>query len=97
MTSLISNVCFFLPVFNFAPPGQERFTWMTRVYYRDAKGCVIVFDLSSRSSFLSVPKWKRDLDAKVTLMDGSPVPCLLLANKVSGSGIRFTLYPYIRK
>lgn len=55
---------------------------MTRVYYRDSKGCIIMFDLSNRNSFLSVPKWKKDLDSKVTLLDGSPVPCLLLANKV---------------
>ena len=62
--------------------GQERFTWMTRVYYRDSRGCIIMFDLSNRKSFLSVPKWKRDLDAKCSLVDGSSVPCLLLANKV---------------
>lgn len=55
---------------------------MTRVYYRDSKGCIIMFDLNNRNSFLSVPKWKKDLDSKVTLLDGSPVPCLLLANKV---------------
>lgn len=26
-------------------------------------------------------KWKADLDSKVMLADGSPVPCFLLANK----------------
>ncbi|TRY70869.1 hypothetical protein TCAL_10310 [Tigriopus californicus] len=61
--------------------GQERFTWMTRVYYRDSRGCIVMFDLSNRKSFLSVAKWKRDLDAKCSMPDGSPVPCLLLANK----------------
>ncbi len=30
--------------------GQERFTWMTRVYYRGARGCVVIFDLSERAS-----------------------------------------------
>ena len=63
-------------------PGQERFTWMTRVYYRDARGCVIMFDLSSRASLASVAKWKRDLDSKCALPTGENVPCLLLANKV---------------
>ena len=62
--------------------GQERFTWMTRVYYKDAKGCIIMFDLTNRNSFLSVARWKNDLDSKVQLSDGSRVPCLLLANKV---------------
>eukprot|EP00095_Tigriopus_kingsejongensis_P010836 maker-scaffold332_size203095-snap-gene-1.21 protein:Tk10836 transcript:maker-scaffold332_size203095-snap-gene-1.21-mRNA-1 annotation:"hypothetical protein L798_00721" len=54
---------------------------MTRVYYRDSRGCIIMFDLANRKSFLSVAKWKRDLDSKCSLPDGSPVPCLLLANK----------------
>ena len=62
--------------------GQERFTWMTRVYYRDAKGCIIMLDLTNRQSFLNVTRWKEDLDSKVWLPDGSPIPCLLLANKV---------------
>jgi hypothetical protein len=35
------------------------------------------------STFEAVTKWKADLDSKVTLADGSPVPCVLLANKVS--------------
>lgn len=61
--------------------GQERFTSMTRVYYKDAHACVIMFDLSQRSTFENALKWKKDLDSKCTLSDGSPVPCILLANK----------------
>ena len=74
------SVCLFLfPIFS----GQERFTWMTRVYYRDAKGCIIMFDLTNRKSFLNITRWKNDLDSKVWLPDGSKIPCLLLANKVN--------------
>lgn len=61
--------------------GQERFTWMTRVYYKDAQGCIIMFDLTNRNSFLNTLKWKKDVDSKCTLNDGSPIPCMLLANK----------------
>lgn len=62
--------------------GQERFTWMTRVYYRDAQGCIVMFDLSKRSTFLSAMKWKKDVDAKCQLSDGSHLPAILLGNKV---------------
>ena len=58
---------------------------MTRVYYKEAVGCFIVFDVTRGSTFEAVTKWKTDLDNKVQLPDGNPVPCVLLANKVRSS------------
>ena len=55
---------------------------MTRVYYKEAVGAFVVFDVTRASTFELVTKWKNDLDSKVQLPDGSPVPCVLLANKV---------------
>ena len=62
--------------------GQERFGNITRVYYKDAVGCFLVFDVTRPSTFDAVSRWKHDLDSKVQLADGQPIPCLLLANKV---------------
>lgn len=56
---------------------------MTRLYYREASACIIMFDVTNVSTFGNSQKWKQDLDSKLTLPDGNPVPCLLLANKVS--------------
>ncbi|XP_044741115.1 ras-related protein Rab-38 isoform X3 [Chrysoperla carnea] len=61
--------------------GQERFGNMTRVYYKEAVGAFIVFDVTRVATFDAVVKWKQDLDSKVQLADGSPIPCILLANK----------------
>ncbi|MEQ2286259.1 Ras- protein Rab-38 [Ameca splendens] len=61
--------------------GQERYGNMTRVYYREAVGAIVVFDMTRLSTFQAVLKWKRDLDSKVTLSNGRPVPTVLLANK----------------
>lgn len=61
--------------------GQERFTSMTRLYYKQASACIVMFDLTSHDSFRSCQMWKNDLDDKVTLPNGEPVPCILLANK----------------
>lgn len=61
--------------------GQERFGNMTRVYYKEAVGAFIVFDVTRAATFDAVLKWKQDLDAKVTLPDGNSIPCVLLANK----------------
>lgn len=61
--------------------GQERYGNMTRVYYREAVGALVVFDVTRASTFEAVLKWKDDLDTKVTLNHGRPVPTVLLANK----------------
>lgn len=61
--------------------GQERFISMTRVYYKCAVGCVVMFDVTSTSSFLSCRHWKQDLDSKAMLPNGDSIPCILLANK----------------
>lgn len=55
---------------------------MTRVYYKEAVGAFLVFDVNSPQTFNAIIKWKHDLDTKVCLADGNPIPCLLLANKV---------------
>uniref|UniRef100_G3VG12 Ras-related protein Rab n=1 Tax=Sarcophilus harrisii TaxID=9305 RepID=G3VG12_SARHA len=61
--------------------GQERFGNMTRVYYREAMGAFIVFDVTRPATFEAVTKWKSDLDSKLTLPNGKPVSAVLLANK----------------
>ena len=54
---------------------------MTRVYYKEAAAALVVFDLTRAGTFDGVAKWKSDLDAKVTLADGRPVPAVLLAQQ----------------
>jgi len=61
---------------------------MTRVYYKEAVGCFIVFDITRPSTFEAVERWKKDLDSKVSLPDGSRIPCVLLANKVRNVSVK---------
>ncbi|KAK0052234.1 ras-related protein Rab-15 [Biomphalaria pfeifferi] len=37
--------------------GQERFEAITKQFYTRAQGCVLVYDICSRSSFESLTKW----------------------------------------
>ncbi|RXM30594.1 Ras-related protein Rab-32 [Acipenser ruthenus] len=60
---------------------QERFGNMTRVYYKEAVGAFVVFDVTRGSTFEAVSKWKHDLDSKVKLPNGGAIPVVLLANK----------------
>ncbi|XP_076876216.1 ras-related protein Rab-38b [Brachyhypopomus gauderio] len=65
--------------------GQERFGNMTRVYYREAVGAFIVFDVTRPATFEAVTKWKEDLDSKLTLANGRSIATVLLANKCDQS------------
>ncbi|GAA5893753.1 Rab family GTPase [Sporobolomyces salmoneus] len=57
--------------------GQERFRSVTRNYYRNAAGCIIVFDITSRRSFESLPVWLSDARAL-----GSPdLEVVIVGNK----------------
>eukprot|EP01051_Picozoa_sp_SAG22_P004702 SAG22_NODE_259_length_13477_cov_10.020407_12_plen_223_part_00 len=61
--------------------GQERFGSMTRVYYKDAVGVIIVYDVTRKPTFEALRKWKNDIDNKVSLEGDRPIPCVILANK----------------
>lgn len=41
--------------------GQERYKSVTSSYYKGAKGALIVYDITLRSSFDNVVKWLKDL------------------------------------
>jgi small GTP-binding protein len=63
--------------------GQERFGNMTRVYYKEAVGAFIVFDVTRVATFEAVQKWKSDVETKVTIPGTEqPIPVVLLANKI---------------
>ncbi|KAG7265843.1 hypothetical protein CRUP_010485 [Coryphaenoides rupestris] len=66
--------------------GQERFKRMSRVYYKGSTGALVVFDVSRRGgpTLRAAADWKRDLDCKVLLDNGDPVPAVLLANNTQG-------------
>ena len=61
--------------------GQDRFRAMTRVFYRDAHGAIVMFDLTQERSFDGAALWKADIDEKCRMADGEKIPCLLVANK----------------
>lgn len=54
---------------------------MTRVYYKEAVGALVVFDVTRSGTFEAVQKWKADLDNNLSTPERA-LPCILCANKV---------------
>uniref|UniRef100_A0A4W5N9L2 Ras-related protein Rab-15 n=1 Tax=Hucho hucho TaxID=62062 RepID=A0A4W5N9L2_9TELE len=42
--------------------GQERYQTITKQYYRRAQGIILVYDITSSSSFQHILKWASDVD-----------------------------------
>lgn len=59
---------------------------MSRVYYKGAMGALVVFDITKSSTLEAASEWKQDLNSKVCLDGGCPVPAVLLANKCDMKG-----------
>ncbi|XP_053124124.1 ras-related protein Rab-39B-like [Hemicordylus capensis] len=58
--------------------GQERFRSVTRSYYRNSAGGVLVFDLTNRESFESIRKWHEEV---MDTVKPHPVIFLLVGHK----------------
>eukprot|EP01147_Barroeca_monosierra_P000295 gene295-3665_t len=61
--------------------GQDTPSTLTRVYFRHAAACILVFDLSNRNSFDGIHKWMQEVQNKVYDSESGPIPTILLGNK----------------
>ena len=58
--------------------GQERFHALGPIYYRDADGAMLVYDITSHESFVKVRTWVRELRSIV----GNNISIVIAGNKV---------------
>jgi len=59
--------------------GQERFRTLTPSYYRDAQGAILVFDVSSYSTFAKLETWLNELD---TYSTKNNIVKMIVGNKI---------------
>ncbi|KAG6371915.1 P-loop containing nucleoside triphosphate hydrolase protein [Boletus reticuloceps] len=58
--------------------GTESFRSITRSYYRGAAGCLLVYDVTSRMSFMNARTWLEDVREHAD----PHLTCILVGNKV---------------
>lgn len=68
--------------------GQERYRAITNAYYRGSVGIIIVYDITNRTSFYDVEKWRKEVFSFVDYH----VPVILLGNKLDQSHLRDVSY-----
>ncbi len=56
--------------------GQERFQYVSPIYYRGALGTLCCYDITKRASFENVPKWIRNVENYC-----GNIPIVLVATK----------------
>ncbi|GMF15980.1 unnamed protein product [Phytophthora fragariaefolia] len=62
--------------------GQDRFAKFTRGYFREAKGAVIVCDITRANTIDAVVNWKSEIDTCCKdLNGGAEIPVVMVANK----------------
>src|SRR5438874_1427019 len=58
--------------------GQEKFHALGPIYYRDAHGAVLVYDITDKDSFTKVRSWLKELHQVV----GEGIAVCVVANKI---------------
>ena len=60
--------------------GQERYKCITRSYYQNTSGVIIVFDLTRIDTFNNVKNWIKDIEKNIS--DINRLEILIVGNKV---------------
>ncbi|KAI9202343.1 P-loop containing nucleoside triphosphate hydrolase protein [Polychytrium aggregatum] len=62
--------------------GQERFQSLGTAFYRGTDACILVYDVTSASSFNNLARWIPEFLKYANISDPTRFPFLLVANKV---------------
>ncbi len=57
--------------------GQEKYGTLRKMYYQEASGCLVVYDVTDPKSFEHIPKWINELYENL-----GEIPVLLVGNKI---------------
>ena len=64
--------------------GQERYKSITAVYYKGAKGALLVYDTTSKETFDNIDKWMEEIKDKTT----NDIKIMIIGNKIDLKGYK---------
>jgi small GTP-binding protein len=62
--------------------GQDKNIYTSKVFTKGAHGCLILYDTQSKNSFENTVKWKKSIDDNTRFIDETPLPIVLVQNKI---------------
>jgi small GTP-binding protein len=62
--------------------GQDKSIAMTKIFCKDSNGVIIMCDVTDNESLENTVKWKHSIDESVNFFDGTPLPMMLIQNKI---------------
>ena len=62
--------------------GQDKNATITKIFAKDAHGCVVLADATNAATLDETIKWKKSVDESSVFIDGGKLPCVLVENKI---------------
>ena len=67
--------------------GQERFKSITKNYYKESDGILIIYDITSKETFLNVKNWINSIYESLGNHENSKYIIILIGNKIDLIGV----------
>ena len=62
--------------------GMDQNAMVTKIFAKDAHGCVVLCDATNKQTREETIKWKKSVDEEAVFIDGARLPCVLVENKI---------------
>ena len=62
--------------------GQDKNIYTSKVFTKGSHGCLILYDTQTKDSFENTLKWKKAIDENSKFIDETPLPIVLVQNKI---------------
>ena len=62
--------------------GQDKNIYTSKVFTKGSHGCLILYDTQDKKSFENTIKWKKAIDDNARFIDETPLPIVLVQNKI---------------